>query len=146
VHLAPHKKVRPRPASGFYGVSANKKRWQAKIYYERQDRVIGSFDTKQEAALAYDTEARQLGKDRLLNYESIIAAEEAAVQAQAVQNQSSRSLVQHRDSMASMQIGSSGKRGSTMAARTTASAPLTPSRRQRSHTTERQGSTGRTSH
>jgi hypothetical protein len=37
-----------------------------------------AFGTKQEAALAYDREARQRGKDKALNYESIAAAEEAA--------------------------------------------------------------------
>jgi hypothetical protein len=29
---------------------------------------LGLFDTKQEAALAYDREARQCGEDKLLNY------------------------------------------------------------------------------
>jgi hypothetical protein len=40
-----------------------------------------NLDTKQEAALTYDREARQCGEDKPLNYESIEAAEEAAVQA-----------------------------------------------------------------
>jgi hypothetical protein len=43
---------------------------------------LGIFDTKQEAALAYDRAARQCGKDKPLNYESIAAAEEAAATAQ----------------------------------------------------------------
>jgi hypothetical protein len=74
---------KPRPSSGFYGVSAAKKRWQAKIRYDSKQHSLGTFDTKQEAALAYEREARQCGKDKLLNYESIKAAEDAAVQAQA---------------------------------------------------------------
>jgi hypothetical protein len=74
---------KPRPASGFYGVSAIRKRWQANIRYDSKQHHLGSFDTKQEAALAYDREARQCGKDKPLNYESTKAAEEAAVQAQA---------------------------------------------------------------
>jgi hypothetical protein len=77
------KKPKPRPASGFYGVTTNGKRWQAQIRYDSKNHSLGTFDTRQEAALAYDREARQCGKDKLLNYESIKAAEEAAVQAQA---------------------------------------------------------------
>jgi hypothetical protein len=77
------KQPKPRPASGFYGVSASGKRWQAKIRYDRKYHNLGTFDTKQEAALAYDREARQCGEDKLMNHESIKAAEEAAVQAQA---------------------------------------------------------------
>jgi hypothetical protein len=69
----------PRPAPGFYGVSANGKRWGAKINYDSKAHYLGSFDTKQEAALAYDREARQCGEDKALNYpESIAEAEEAA--------------------------------------------------------------------
>jgi hypothetical protein len=79
------KQPKPRPASGFYGVSSNgnRKRWQAQIRYDGKRHNLGCFDTKQEAALAYDRKARQCREDKLLNYESIKAAEEAAVQAQA---------------------------------------------------------------
>jgi hypothetical protein len=59
-------------------VYANKKRWKAHISYGSKQHNLGTFDTKQEAALAYDRKARQCGKDALLNYESIKAAEEAA--------------------------------------------------------------------
>jgi hypothetical protein len=78
------KKPKPRPASGFYGVCAgSRNHWQAAIRYDSKRHFLGTFDTKQEAALAYDREARQCGEDKVLNYESIKAAEEAAVQAQA---------------------------------------------------------------
>jgi hypothetical protein len=62
-------------------VSASGKRWKAQISYGFKQHHLGSFDTKQEAALAYDREARQCGEDKLLNYKSIKAAEEAAAQA-----------------------------------------------------------------
>jgi hypothetical protein len=83
-HALTHpKQSKPRPPSGFYGVSAQRKRWLAEIYYDSKQHNLGSFDTKQEAALAYDRQVRQRGEDKPLNYESIRAAEEAAVQAQA---------------------------------------------------------------
>jgi hypothetical protein len=66
-------KPKPRPPSGFHGVTAHGKRWKAQISYN-----LGTWDTKQQAALAYDREARQCGSDKSLNYESIAAAEEAA--------------------------------------------------------------------
>jgi hypothetical protein len=84
---------RARPASGFYGVYANGKRWQATICYDRKEHSVGRFDTKQEAALAYDREARQCGENKALNYESIAAAEEAAAAA-AAQAQVGRILIQ----------------------------------------------------
>jgi hypothetical protein len=79
------KQPKPRPTSGFYGVSANKKRWEANINYDSTQHYLGTFETKQEAALAYDREARQCGEDKLLNYESIKAAEEAVAEAQVTQ-------------------------------------------------------------
>jgi hypothetical protein len=82
--LAHSKQLKPRPSSGFYGVSAAKKRWMARITYDGKQHNLGSFDTKQEAALAYDREARQCGKDTALNYESTAAAGAAAAAAAQV--------------------------------------------------------------
>jgi hypothetical protein len=64
-------------------VSASGKRWRAHICYDSKNHYLGRFDTKQDAALAYDRAATECGKDTLLNYDGINAAEEAAVQAQA---------------------------------------------------------------
>jgi hypothetical protein len=74
----------PRQSSGFHGVTALGKRWQARICYGGKNRYIGAFATKQEAALAYDRAARDHGGGKKkLNYESIEAAEEAAAEAKA---------------------------------------------------------------
>jgi hypothetical protein len=52
---------------------------EARINYDSKDHYLGSFDTKQEAALAYDREARRCGrKDKALNYGGTAAAEDAA--------------------------------------------------------------------
>jgi hypothetical protein len=82
-HILMHpKQPKPRPPSGFYGVCADKRRWKAQVRYDGRYHYLGTFDTKQEAALAYDRKARQRGEDKLLNYDSIKAAEEAAAAAQ----------------------------------------------------------------
>jgi hypothetical protein len=65
----------PRPASGYYGVRASKKRWAAHIRYGGKQHTLGTFDTNQEAALAYDRETRQCGEEKPLNYESMEGAE-----------------------------------------------------------------------
>jgi hypothetical protein len=76
--------AKPPPISGFYGVTTNGKLWAAKIYYGGKQHRLGTFDTKQEAALAYDKTARgHSERKKPMNYESIEAAEEAAEQAQA---------------------------------------------------------------
>jgi hypothetical protein len=81
---------RPRPLSGFYGVSSSKQKsgkvWQAKINYDNKCNYIGSFNTKEAAALAYDRETRKRGFDdgfkRALNYDTIEEAQSAAAEAE----------------------------------------------------------------
>jgi hypothetical protein len=78
---------KPRPPSGFHGVSASGKRWAAQICYNSKQHRLGTFYTKQDAALAYDRAAREHGGGKKkLNYTSMEAAEEAAAHAQAVCN------------------------------------------------------------
>jgi hypothetical protein len=60
-----------------------RKRWKAQICYGGKQHGLGTFATKQEAALAYDRAARACGEERPLNYDSIEAAEKAAAEAQA---------------------------------------------------------------
>jgi hypothetical protein len=54
-----------------------------RTYYDGKEHYLGTFGTKQEAALAYDKEVRKCGGEkRALNYDTIEEAEEAAAQAQ----------------------------------------------------------------
>ena len=68
-HSSPQPKPRPA-APGYCGVSASgKRRWAANIYFGGKRRSLGTFDTKQEAALAYDRDVRQCGEEeKRLNY------------------------------------------------------------------------------
>jgi hypothetical protein len=50
-------------------------------------RYIGSYRTKEEAACAYDREARQCAEEKLLNYDSLELAEAAAERAHANRTQ-----------------------------------------------------------
>jgi hypothetical protein len=59
----------------------------AAIYYGGKRHYLGLFGTKQEAALAYDREARQCGEDKALNCESTAAAEAAAATAAQIQEE-----------------------------------------------------------
>jgi hypothetical protein len=59
-----NKKRGRAPSSGFYGVCADGKRWRAQIWHGGKKHDIGSFNTKEEAALAYDTEAGQCGEEQ----------------------------------------------------------------------------------
>jgi hypothetical protein len=58
-------------------------RWEARICYGDKTHYLGLYDTKQEAALAYDRKARRCGEKRALNFDSMEEAKEAAARARA---------------------------------------------------------------
>jgi hypothetical protein len=64
-------------------VHASGKRWQTQICYGGKQRGLGTFDAKQESALAYDRAVMQRKWERALNFDSTEAGEEAAAEAQA---------------------------------------------------------------
>ena len=72
-----------RPASGYNGVMPNKKRWMVKINYNGKRHYLGTYDTKQEAALVYDETAMRCGEEKVLNFDSMEDAIEAVARAQA---------------------------------------------------------------
>jgi hypothetical protein len=64
----------------FKGCSANGSRWTAQIRYDGSTHYLGSFDTKEEAAAAYDSEARvQRGESAVCNYATQNEADAAAL-------------------------------------------------------------------
>ena len=64
-------------------MSFNGKRWHAYINYDRRSHYLGTFDTKEQAAHAYDQAARARKKEAPLNFRSAEEGAEAAAQAQA---------------------------------------------------------------
>ena len=74
---------RSRPSSGFFGVTSAGKRWSAQLYTPGGKMLrLGCYDTKQEAALAYDRAAREKrGDTAVCNFDTEQEAEEAAEQA-----------------------------------------------------------------
>jgi hypothetical protein len=71
-------------------------RWRATIHYGGKSHHIGTFGTKEEAALAYDRAAREHGGRRNLNYVGIETAEAAG----AAEAKAERPLVQGRGFLA----------------------------------------------
>jgi hypothetical protein len=72
---------RPRSKSGFYGVQASGSKWKAIITYAGKQHHLGTFRTKEEAAAAYDTAARQHRSEEsgvVYNFASAEAREAAA--------------------------------------------------------------------
>lgn len=71
--------AKPRPSSGFYGVSANKNKWRAKLHCDGKTHCLGTFNTKQEAAAAHDKAARQhKGAGAVCNFASVEEADTVA--------------------------------------------------------------------
>ena len=53
------RKLKSSNTTGYKGVSKNGKRFQAKIYFDRELKCLGTYDTPKEAALAYDRAVTQ---------------------------------------------------------------------------------------
>jgi hypothetical protein len=74
----------PVPPGFHGGVTENGKRWRTQIKYGSKTQALGTFGTREEAALAYGRAARgHGGARRKLKYVGIQAAEAAATGAQA---------------------------------------------------------------
>jgi hypothetical protein len=83
--------LKGRGTSGFKGVFTHRKKWLARICVNRKDHYLGVFNTKEEAAAAYDAAARILhGKFARLNAK-IRNAKTARNDAQATRDASVRS-------------------------------------------------------
>jgi hypothetical protein len=83
----PKEKRKPRNSSGFYGVRASGSKWYAMIFNEGKRQHLGSFRTKEEAAVAYDEAARKFKQGTggvVYNFETAEAGEAAAKAAVAV--------------------------------------------------------------
>jgi hypothetical protein len=97
---------RPPPKSGFYGVRASGKKWQAYVCCDGKTLTIGNFNTKQEAAAAYDAAARKFkGPGAVCNFASaeegaaaaaLAASEWARIELQQTTNPSSNSISNER--------------------------------------------------
>ena len=74
---------RARPKSGYYGVRSDGKKWQARINYNGKKFNLGSFVTKEQAALAYDQAARVHTPEKPTNYTTLEEAQQAADRAEA---------------------------------------------------------------
>ena len=61
-------KQKPPPKSGYFGVYPLREKWMAQINYGGKQHNLGVFDTKEQAAQAYDQAARQHAPDRPLNF------------------------------------------------------------------------------
>jgi hypothetical protein len=74
------------PSSGFYGVAANRGDWSASVRYAGKSHSLGTFCTKEEAAVAHDAATRQHAdeiRNAAYNHESAVTGEAAAAAAAA---------------------------------------------------------------
>jgi hypothetical protein len=76
--------LRKRPSSGYYGVTTNRNRWHAQITTGGKQHNLGTFGTREEAALAYDRSARKCIERKLLNFATLELAEQAVIEAKAI--------------------------------------------------------------
>ena len=80
--------TKPRPKSGYYGVSAKGKKWGATISHAGERHYLGTFRTREEAAAAHDAAARQHRSGEggvAYNFESAEAGQAAAAEAAEAQ-------------------------------------------------------------
>jgi hypothetical protein len=71
-----------RPKSGYYGVYANNNRWQASLTCDGKTHNLGTFNTKEEAAVVYNKAAQEhRGSAALCNFVTTEEFETAAAAA-----------------------------------------------------------------